>query len=220
MRSRSSVLSHILGSNNDICGYSELLNSYTHKIDLMNMRMKLYYDLKCDLKNKYLLDKLLHNKLDISKGLLETITPKVIFLLRKPESTIKSTFQMGKTIDDDWYKSFEKISEYYCSRLSRLEEYAEIMSKDYFFLESDDLVNNTDNVLKDITKWLGLNTPLDNSYSLFNKTGKPGYGDPSDNIQNRKIKKTKNYSDIEIPQGILQITESSYEKCKASLMKI
>jgi len=218
MRSRSSLLSHILGSNDCVCGYSELHRFYLRYRDIIKMRLELYDDLKCDLRGKYLLDKLLHNKRDISKEVLEAVNPKFIFLLREPESTIKSTMQMGHITGNDSYKNPEKVSEYYCSRLSRLKEFAETIGGDYFFLESDDLVNNTEYILGELTGWLGLDTPLVENYLMFNNTGKPGYGDPSDNIRAGKIIKTKGHSDIEIPQEILQISEYYYEKCRASLM--
>ena len=219
MRSRSSVLSHILGSNNGICGYSELHRSYVRYIDIIKMRIDLYRDLKCDLRGKYLLDKILHNEHEISNEVLRAITPKAIFLLRDPRSTIKSIINMGHVAGVDWYKNPEKVLEYYCSRLLRLTEYAEIFGGDYFFLESDDLVNNTDHVLRELTGWLCLDTPLVNNYIVFNNTGKPGYGDRSEKIRTGKLIKTKGHPDIDISHEILQVAESSYEKCKASLTK-
>jgi hypothetical protein len=218
MRSRSSLLSHILGSNDYVCGYSELHLSYLRYRDIIKMRLKLYGDLKCDLRGKYLLDKLLHNKREISKKVLEVVNPKFIFLLRKPESTIKSAMQMGDITGNDSNKNQEKVSEYYCSRLSRLKEFAETIGGDYYFLESDDLVNNTEYILGELTGWLGLDTPLVENYLMFNNTGKPGYGDPSDKIRAGKILKTKGHSDIKIPQKIIQRSEYYYEKCRASLM--
>lgn len=218
MRSRSSVLSHVLGSNDGICGYSELHRSYISQSDLRKMRVKLYNDFKCRLTNKYLLDKLLHNNLDISKDVLRIANPKFIFLLRQPENTIKSTINMGYLANVEWYKDPEQVLKYYCSRLSRLEDYAEMIGGNYFFLESDELVTNTEHVLESLTRWLCLDKPLDNSYLQFSGTGKIGYGDPSNNIRTGKIKKTRGYPDIHIPQEILERAESSYEKCKASLM--
>lgn len=219
MRSRSSVLSHILGSNEGVCGYSELHNSYVSQIDIMKMRVKLYIDLKCDLKGKYLLDKILHNNLEVSTEVISAITSKIIFLIRDPESTLKSIINMGYITGIDWYKNPEKASKYYCSRLSRLVEYSKNINNNYYFLESDDLVNNTDYVLSDLTRWLGLDSPLVNEYMEFKNTGKSYYGDPSDNIRARKLIKTKGYPDIEVPPEVLKIAELTYEKCRASLRR-
>ena len=220
MRSRSSVLSHILGSNDSVCGYGELQNSYIQHTDITKMHKDLYNDLKCNFRGKYLLDKILGNHLTISDEVFETVKPKVIFLLREPESTIKSIMNMGYITGVDWYKDPKKASDYYCSRLSHLTSYAESFTGDSFFLESSELVNNTDQVLKELTKWLKLKKPLMPKYKKFDYTGKPGYGDPSDNIQIGKLIKTKGHPNIEIPIEILQIAESSYEKCRNSLHKI
>jgi hypothetical protein len=218
MRSRSSVLSHILGSNDGVCGYSELHSSYIRYIDILKMRVKLYSDLRCNLRGKYLLDKILHNSIVISKEMFETTTPKIIFLLRDAESTINSIINMGYLANIDWYKNPEKVAEYYCSRLSCLKKYAETVGEGYYFLESDDLVNNTDYVLSTLTKWLSLDKPLCKSYSVFNNTGKPGHGDLSANIKSGKVIKTKGYSNIEVSQKILKQAKFSYNQLRASLM--
>ena len=217
MRSRSSVLSHILGSNDGICGYSELQHSYIQYTDLMQLKEDLYDDLKCNFRGKYLLDKLLHNELVISKEVFETASPKIIFLLRTPESSIKSIVNMGYFSGMDWYRTPENALEYYCRRLEHLAMYAEIFDGDAFFLESDDLLNNTDQVLRTLTEWLNLHTSLVNRYRKFNHTGKSGCGDRSENIQTGRLIKTKGYPDIEIPPEVLQVAESSYNKCKTIL---
>ncbi len=220
MRSRSSVLSHIFGSNDKICGYSELHNSYMDHTNIIKMKNDLYNDLKCNLRGKYLLDKILHNELKISKEIFETVAPKVVFLLREPENTLKSIINMGYITGIDWYKDPQKASEYYCSRLSKLAEYAETLDGNYYYLESDELVNNTDHILGELTKWLNLDTPLVPDYKKFNNTGKPGYGDPSGNILTGELIKTKGYPSLEIPPEILQIAKSSYMECKENIQII
>lgn len=223
MRSRSSVLSHVLGSNNGICGYSELHASYNNYIDILRMRVRLHDELKCDISGKYLFDKILHDNLEISRNVIKKISPKFIFLLREPESTIKSIFHMGHILGNDWHKNpdnaIENAANYYCTRLSCLQKYAEMNNGNNYFIESDDLLNKTDDLLKDLTDWLNLASPLQNRYSKFSQTGKPGRGDPSENIQAGKITKTKSYSNIEIPREILKKADSSYEKCKETLLR-
>jgi len=218
MRSRSTVLSHVLGSNKGICGYSELFSSYNNYIDLLKLRIRRYKELQCEPKDKYILDKLLHNHIDISSEIFGSQTPKVILLIREPESTIKSIINMGHKVEDDWLKNEKNATEYYCARLSRLTEYAQILDGSYFFIESDDIVNNTDTVLNELSNWLNLDSPLENSYSIFGNTGKPGHGDPSNNILSRKITKTDSNSDIIVSQELLQTANSSYQQCKETLI--
>src|SRR5690606_28951843 len=80
MRSRSSVLSHILGSNPEVCGYKELHQPYKGLRSLLQMQLKLAVDLHPNFRNKYLLDKILNNY-TISDAILNKKQPKIIFLL-------------------------------------------------------------------------------------------------------------------------------------------
>ncbi|TNC81110.1 MAG: sulfotransferase family protein [Oleiphilus sp.] len=219
MRSRSSVLSHILGSNEGVCGYSELHLSYESPMSLLRMRLELHNDLGCDLKDKYLLDKILHNKLVLSKDLIQSVKPKVIFLIREPESTLKSIIYMGQMTGVDWYQNPKRAQEYYCSRLSNLEAYAALLEGNYFFLEADELVKHSDLVLARLSDWLSLKEPLDANYSTFNHTASKGRGDPLDNIRAGTIKETESHASIEIPEQVLQLAHAAYTRCQSLLKK-
>ena len=167
MRSRSSVLSHILGSNPDICGYYELQQRYLVYRHVIAMRRVLHKELKCSLKDKYLFDKILHNRLRVSKKILKKMNPKIIFLLREPVATLKSMINLGQITGVEWFRSPKMAVDYYCNRLSYIEEFSKEIEGNYLFLESDDLVNHADHVLRDISRWLDLQTPLQSQYSLF-----------------------------------------------------
>lgn len=218
MRSRSSVLSHVLGSNPNICGYSELHLSYLSYTNLMKMRIRLYQDLNCELQDKYLLDSILHNRFDLSDKIFETIKPKIIFLIRNPESTIKSIINMGDITGAEWVKDPNNALHYYCSRLAWIEKFAEKIPGDYFYIDSNNLVSNTEHVLETLSKWLKLKDPLDSHYSTFSDTGKPSHGDPSQNIFSGTIKKTKEHVNINVPSEVLDRGISCYERCKNILM--
>ena len=87
MRSRSTLLAHILGSNPEIGGYFELHKSYLNWLDLIILRLRVQLDNK---NIKFALDKILWNRLQISEKICLKENLKIIFLLRKPEDTIKS----------------------------------------------------------------------------------------------------------------------------------
>ena len=216
MRSRSTVLSHVLGSNPEICGYRELHVDYKGRAPFFKMKTVLYSELESNFKGKFLLDKLLHDNKHCD-SLLEMGNAKIIFLLRSPEDTIKSILSMwdmtGKKMDDPYNKAME----YYCSRLNSLIQYAEKLKGNYYFVESDDLVQNTDEQLANLTKWLGLEIPLSKNYSSFKTTGKKMHGDPSDNIKSGVLQQTKKHTDIDVPEDILKKAEEAYQKCKAAL---
>ncbi|QSP93677.1 hypothetical protein LPB19_10720 [Marinobacter salinisoli] len=188
-----------------------------NQMDLLKMRIGLYHDLRVDLRGKYLLDKILHDDHKVSKEILETACPKVIFLLRRPESTLKSILNMARMPGMEGYLDPQKALVYYCSRLTNLVKYAQVVKGKYFFLESDDLVNNTDSVLRELSDWLELRLPLVNCYDLFNNTGKAGYGDRSEKIRTRKIVETNGYPELSIPPQVLQEAEYSYQRCKEKL---
>ena len=218
MRSRSSVLSHILGSNPEICGYKELHISYKGKLSLINMQIELKKDLKCRLRNNYLFDKILHNW-PIADQILNKVQPKIIFLLREPEETIKSIINMGIKTGIDRYKVPEEATKHYCKRLQKMEQLSNRVSKGNLFIESIDLVKNTEATLNKITEWLNLKVPLNSTYSTFNDTGVLGYGDPLENIKSGVLKATKSYPSIVVPKYLLQNAEDSYKKCKTTLLK-
>lgn len=219
MRSRSTVLSHILGDNLDVCGYKELHQSYENHLSLIKMRFNLYNDLKCDFRNKYLFDKILHDDCYISDKLFSKTKPKIIFLLRDPESTIKSIINMGKKTGIKWYKKPSEVADYYCSRLLDLEEFAIKYGKGNFFIDSDNLVNKPEEVLSDLTNWLKLKEPLKRDYTIYKDTGVSGFGDPLPNIKKGVLEKTEGYPDIKIPDDIMIRTQQAYLKCKVVLFE-
>ena len=218
MRSRSSVLSHILGSNPDICGYSELHLFYHTLLDLIKMQEKLKKDSQCNIQKKYLLDKILHNWA-FNDDIFKKVKSKFIFLLRKPESTLKSIINMGFITGEDWYKDPEQALKYYCSRLERLEKLSIKTKGNYFFIESDELIYNTETTLTNIATWLELKHPLTKEYSIFNNTGKPKYGDPSAIIKSGILMKTKGYPEIKIPNTILEEGILCYQHCLNTLSR-
>lgn len=220
MRSRSSVLSHLLGSNIDICGYSELHKSYLRYSDILLLKTGLQKSLGCDLNGKYLLDKLLHNKYCVSSDVLRSVSPKIIILLREPEATIQSIIKMKQNSSDlsfDPAIAAVHAVKYYCERLKYLSEFAANLRQDFFLLDSSDLIDNTSQSLARITEWLGLDFSLVSEYMLFNNTGKPGFGDPSENIMSGRLFRTIVTSEFEISGKLLSKSRLAFEDCMSTL---
>ncbi len=218
MRSRSSVLSHILGNNSEVCGYKELHMSYKGQSSLINMHIELVKDLKCELRNRYLFDKILNN-FTISDKMLNKEKPKILFLLRKPEDTIKSIINMGFKTDINWYKDPIKVTDYYCKRLGQMEHLSQRVGKGYLFIESDDLIENSNEILNKTTNWLNLKEPLNNTYSTFKDTGVMGFGDPLENIKSGVLQPTASYPDIHVPEHLLSKANEAYDACKVTLLR-
>lgn len=213
MRSRSSVLSHVLGSNPDIYGYSELHYSYKTIIDLIRIKSNLQRELNYPYEDIYLLDKILHDKFSISKYILRTVKPKVFILVREPYGTLQSIIKMGSITDIEWYKDPIKAMDYYCKRLLTLVGYARYLRRNYYFINSDEIIYDTENTLNNISYWLELKTSLQKEYELFEKSGKPGFGDFSTAIRSGIIQKTHHDNNVSIPTNILETCKHCYETC-------
>lgn len=217
MRSRSSVLSHILGSNPRICGYCELHLDYIDQSSLDNMQQQLVSELNCNLNRSYLLDKILGTQHEFSDKVISITKPKAIFLIREPESTLKSIINMGYVTGVKTDQNPELALNYYCSRLAQLEALSKRF-EDYFFLESDELIENSDMSLNRLTQWLDLATPLKKDYSLFKNTGKPSFGDPTEKIKSGVLTKTEGYPDISISSELIEQGNNAYKQCKNTLL--
>ena len=102
------MLSHILGSHPQVIGYSELHQSYQKWNELLWRRTLAYLERRGGLRDKYLLDKVLHNRYPISPGILGAPNTKCIFVLREPESTLKSIRHLSSLTGEAEYKDFGK----------------------------------------------------------------------------------------------------------------
>jgi len=191
MRAYTTLISHILASNSQINGYTEQHIPYNKHTDLIRLRYKLYniYDEKLD--GKYLLDKLLHNNLTLSDKVISNKNINFIFLTRKPSQTIPSVIKMANRLDLGNLKELEHARNYYVGRINQLRTLSTRLSQRYFYIEGDDFMQNTDHILSELSDFLGLDTPLSQSYDTFKMTGSKGIGDSSEYIQTGKIIKTR-----------------------------
>lgn len=216
MRSRSTLLSHILGSNSEICGYKELHLLYAHRLSLLRMRVAL-----ANLENydtcKYLLDKNLHNRLCINPSIFSGKL-KLIILLREPVGTIASMLKMQQKIDKN--TNFQEVVNYYKMRIAYLGNFGQMNKNAYLFVDSENLIRQTEKELLNISCYLEIKTPLQACYKKFSETGKPIAGDPSDNIKVGKIIKTEKAEGIPLLDGEgMAILMREYESCRAKLLK-
>jgi hypothetical protein len=219
MRSRSTLLSHILGSNPGVVGYTELHRPYQSKLDLFKFRARIYIENRKDIDDKYILDKVLHNSYQFSDSVLNLKNAKFLFLIREPKGAIKSLLKISNADDMEYYQDPKNNLTYYQDRLRDVGELAANNNLNSFFIESEDIINEPDKLLKNLSDWLELKEALSTNYSVFDKTGKAGFGDISGNIQSGEIVKTKKNSDITIPPEILNAAMNTYEECKDKLLE-
>lgn len=218
MRSRSSLLAHILGSHQDITGYMEMHQSYRGRFDLLKLNYRL---LKYSEHTPYVLDKIISNKHTINNKILLRNDVMCLFLLRKPDDTFRSMINLGYLTGIKWYMEPQLILEYYKSRLKKMEEYAFYKEGKGLYINSDKLISESFNVLKRISKFLQLDDALKKEYKIFENTGVPGLGDPSESIKRGVI--ITNHQEllkkIVIPESIINEAYCSYYSCKNILNK-
>ncbi|MFT5760224.1 MAG: hypothetical protein ACI9LM_005008 [Alteromonadaceae bacterium] len=208
MRSRSSLLSHLIGSSEDVIGNSELQISYTNHI---KGKIKANQCLNDKNSTKYYFDKILHSGLTQNSSFFECKNCKYIFLIREPESTLKSLVKMY--FDEKLDNKMERAHRYYVDRLLFLYKHHQKNSQNYMIINSDDIIYDTKNFLLNISKFLDFKKTLTKNYQITEQTGKIRSGDSSKNIFAGSILNDRdkvNQIDIEIPRHLLNSANKVY----------
>ena len=215
MRSYSSVLSHVLGSHPQIDGYCETHLRYRFSFDLLRLKWRVRRLTGEPLRGRYVLDKILHNY-PVAAAILENPRTRAIILLRQPVDVVQSIVHMGRHLDlNEQNSNVANATSYYVERLSQLTRLARAFGKRAAFVESEALMSRTDDTLAFLQQFLSLDSPLERRYRSFSKTGKPGYGDPSEMIHSGEIGSHRNpqrptYS---IPSALLAQAVAAHSEC-------
>lgn len=205
MRSYSTLLAHIIGSSEEVCGYVENHQSYIRDFHLAKLRYKLHLLHGSSSLPPFLLDKILHNDYHINADFLQHPNVFSIILIREPLQTVKSIMHLGteKTTSPSWYKNPQAVSKYYIKRLKRLEKYSRMAGRKSLFVQSEDLKLHSQNILQQLTQYIQLSSPLQNEYDTFNFTGTNVLGDPGSKIKSGKIiTEETNYDHITLPSDL------------------
>jgi hypothetical protein len=218
MRSYSSLLCHILGSHSQIAGYAEMHQSYRGRLDLMRVRARVFRSLGGELEGRFVLDKLLHNQYSVSGSIGNDPAVHPIFLVRQPGPTLGSIVEMGRRIPTvRWYSDPAAVTSYYESRLGELARLAASIDRSFLFIRAEDVVDDTTGVFQSLRSFLGLEQPLDESYSLFEHTGEPGWGDDSTKICQGHIVRDRSHRSGEFEDVLLSRAKLAYDHCCRTL---
>ncbi|MFT3922625.1 MAG: hypothetical protein QM778_08840 [Myxococcales bacterium] len=224
MRSHSSLLAHILGSHPGVTGHAEMHCRYSTPLDLVKLRCRVIVDNGGQLTGQYVLDKVLWSHLHIDERILCRPDLKVVFLLRDAPSTLRSIVNLGVGFDfGHWYRDASKVSDYYVERLRTLRGLADTLhssGRTSFFLHSSELVDDSDAVLADLGRWLGLQEPLRPQYDVFDTTGRRNAGDPSEHIKARTIVKSRPTHDFDLDPALVQVASRAHDECLDALRRV
>lgn len=221
MRSYSSLLCHILNSHDEIAGYVETHRAYKHELDLMQLVFEVHRTAGT-VSGRYVLDKCLHNYVEMAPRILQRDDVYTVFSVREPERTIKSTIAMAsRKKDPGWKGDPEKVVRYYERRLAKLVEIAGKRPAHSLYFDADDLVGRTDLVLAELGTFLDLKTPLSSRYETEELTGKPSYGDPGKYIGEGTIVRDRDdYDAIELSVEVARRGKEAYEEARAQLSRL
>jgi hypothetical protein len=187
MRSYSSLLAHVLGSHPEIDGYCETHLRYYFPFDVLRLQWRVRKLIAEPLRGRYVLDKILHNY-TISRSILDGRRTRAILLLRQPIDVVQSILHMGTHLDPlERNTNVEHVTNYYIARLERLAELSARLGRRAAFVESEAVLERTDDTLEFLRDYLELSGPLARQYRRFAKTGEPGFGDPSPTIRSGEI---------------------------------
>ena len=220
MRANTSLISHILGSHNDISGYYEMHLSYVTENDLLKQEEELSnkkagHDIITS-STKYLFDKLLHNDYELVLENLSAKKIKILVSVRPAEQTIKSIINLFRNKNNGHpYADPEQAVNYYIERIIALAKFCTKHPYKYYYYDADLIRTRPKETLARIQHWLSLKTPLTDQYRIFSLTGQAGAGDSSDNMKKGRIIQSRtDYEDIKIPSHLLQkaITETRKHK--------
>lgn len=222
MRSYSTLLSHILGSHPEISGYAECHQSYKRMSDFQLLEEKITSHYDAELHGRYLLDKMLHNYIKISKSVLRSEQVRVIFLLREPLPTIQSILKMSELPDQPYkYSVPEKVSNYYINRIKTIQNFARKTPYKAAYIESNRIIHDSDVLLNGLTDWLELKSPLKQDYKIFKLTGIPGKGDPTSMIKKGRIEKIPgDRNEYPVPEKLIEKAQKDYLKVKLYLQNM
>lgn len=224
MRSFSSLLCHILGSHPEISGYGEAQQPYRGRIDLDRLARTVRGQIGDAPLARYVLDKILHNHLEIAPTVLARPDVRCLFLLREPRETIASVVAMVRSLGHGLgqFGDPQHVADYYVGRVGQLTHYSAVPGINAVFVDATRLIDESDAVLAGLSNWLGLGSALVPEYRTFPLTGRPGHGDPSANIRAGTIVKDseerhRDRADVAIPDDALERASQAYAGCRAAL---
>ena len=219
MRSYSTLLSHILANNSDICGYSEKHIPYYTSLDFQILKSKSMERYKGNIQRKFLLDKILGNHCILSEEILRNKSLSIIFLLRNHNDSLKSIIRtaLDPTSNIHRFSNENAASDYYINRLTKLKEYSLTSKGKNIFIKSESLMNKTEKTFELLADYLNLEEELYSDYNTFELTGISGYGDHSKYINSGKIVRDRIHTNINISDKISLKCKEAYNECCETL---
>jgi hypothetical protein len=219
MRANTSLFGHLLGSHPLVEGYYEQHMGYYGWKSLWRQKL-LHFD-EHDAKPgaRWMFDKVLHDGHAVAPSVLQRETTKTILMVRAPRQTLPSLVTLYRRERAHLPEATAAgASAYYVGRLDSLVALAH-QAPQYFYLDAESLVDDTDGTLTALERWLGFEQPIPREYQAFAHTGRSGAGDTSARLRSGRVsRETSHYGDITFDPDLLSAADDAYQRCRATLI--
>ncbi|MGF1685690.1 hypothetical protein L4C36_03235 [Photobacterium japonica] len=221
MRANTSVVSHLIGSHDDISGYYEMHIGYYSWKSLINQKFIFHEQNVSEPLTPIYFDKLLHNDHGVNPALLGHQNVKCLFSIREPIATINSIVKLYRSKHPEHpFTEQHNAAVYYCERIQGIIDFAMAFEGDnaYLYYDAEALISDTETVLGEIQRYIGLDSPFETTYKQFAQTGKKTAGDSSENILSGKVLQKKGDSTaLDIDEELLLQCQDAYVRCRTLL---
>jgi hypothetical protein len=156
---------------------------------------------------RYVMDKILWPHIR-NKSLLREAPFSVIVIARKPTAALPSIVALGL----EKIRSPEKALKYYIRRLNQIQDILKNNAISYVFVTYERITNRTNEALLEMSKYLQLGERLAPRYDTMWSTGKPGIGDPSEKIEEGRVRSDRSSYDVSIDSQIIEQAREKYRQ--------
>jgi hypothetical protein len=192
MRSNSSLLSHLIGSNPQVSGYYEMHLGYESWKSLYRQKVRYIQQNPNKPLKPIFFDKVLHDGHVISEPILNHGAVKLLFSIREPFESVVSTVKLYKKGNPTHaYATYEGAIDYYIERVNSIASmYLKVKDKKRTLcFRASAVRDNPEDTLSKVSSFMELKQPLSDSYSIMDKTGAKQAGDSSENMLSGKVQK-------------------------------
>jgi Sulfotransferase domain len=217
MRSGSTLLLHLLMTNPEVSAKGERGATYGSRADLARLALATRMAHRSPFRLlRYVVDQVNHNHLTPNTGLLHDPRVRILFLLRRPESSLASILELYRAhYPEAW--SPARAVEYYVERLAALMKLGDGLAspKCAALIRYETLTESPQETLKALRLFLGLRQEFSHTYDTYSFTRT--YGDPGPNIAAGRIIRSVPTTQIHLSESELERATKAYLECGAAL---
>lgn len=216
MRSGSTLLMHLLLSHPAISGLGERNTTYESSADLSRLVVATRFKSRRPFARfQYCVDQINHDRFTPVPAVLHHSRVRLLFLIREPRDSIASLLELTRTYYEPW--SLARAVDYYVQRLDTLAKYARSIDRPEraAFLTYQDLTERSRQSLTRLAGFLGIETPILDTYPVRDFTGRRG--DPGSVIGTGRISQGRAHALPPDSDGELARAQGAYQESLRAL---